>query len=110
MTEFTKGEWAIDSGYRTMFLMTSDNGHICEVDCLTDNDGNAMPTEEQQANAHLLASAPDMYKLLESCVKTFAALYPAEIEHIQPDQYSEFKAVHHLIGSIQNELSKARGE
>ena len=51
-----------------------------------------------------------MYELLEKCARTFAALYPSDIKHVQPEHYEEFKAVHNLINDIQTELSKARGE
>ncbi len=112
-TKFTKGPWKENKTFTTALVIGGDQD-VCEVDCttgLTDTyETYRYPTEEEQANADLIASAPDMYRLLEKCEKTFAMLYPSEIKHVQPEHYSEFKAVHHLIGSIQNELSKARGE
>ena len=113
-TKFTKGEWkwATGDGTEKDVCITTDErnmnsmGNICELDVFFDGEFGI----EQKANANLIASSPDMYRLLEACEKTFAALYPSEVKHVQPEHYSEFKAVHHLIGSIQNSLSKARGE
>ena len=111
-TKFTSGEWSQshrqgkDEMYRTQ-VYDSRGETICTLHWHTEPDSTATDRPE---NAHLIASAPDMYRMLEACEKTFAALYPSEVKHVQSDHYSEFKAVHHLIGSIQNSLSKARGE
>ena len=103
--KFTKGEWVVNSYQNHVEIIGHEtNPYIADV--LDSGIGES----EAKSNAHLIAAAPDMYRLLEACEKTFAALYPSEVKHVQPEHYSEFKAVHHLIGSIQNSLSKARGE
>lgn len=97
-TGFTKGEWAIDNTYSTMYLMTSVNGHICEVDCDYDCDGNASPTDEQKANAHLIAAAPEMCRVIEQIVKWQDGDKGELLEYINNSK-SSFKKL----------LAKARG-
>lgn len=109
--KFTSGVWIVDLGgsvghVKALLAGSDKTPTVARYDVITPS----LSDEHRKANAHLIAAAPDMYRMLEACEKTFAALYPTEVEHVQPEHYSEFKAVHHLIGSIQNSLSKARGE
>ena len=73
-TKFTKGEWAIDV-WATMLNINVDDGEvgICEIEV----DGHKRPsgyeikpTAEQKANAHLIASAPDMYNEMQYFVNS----------------------------------------
>ena len=61
MPKFTKGPWVMDS--RNESLKGSD-GYSITVWGSGLSHGSR--TDERVANAHLIASAPDMYKLLES--------------------------------------------
>ena len=54
-TKFTKGEWKSD------YYDVKSNGKLI-ADCGFSSEGC---DKEEQANAHLIAAAPDMYKLLE---------------------------------------------
>jgi len=74
MTEkFTQGEWVVDDNYSTMLNVTvkhdkhNETG-ICEVDCSwvwdEHNEYQNDPTDEELANAHLIAAAPKMYREL----------------------------------------------
>lgn len=88
-TKFTKGEWEIDRN-------NVHTGHIATIHHCLDNDwieiwSTDWPLDEetQEANAYLIAAAPDMYKALESLSKG---------EGLQPGT------------TIENILLKARGE
>lgn len=74
--KFTQGEWFIDDSYTTMMQINSKDNlsgsefGVCEVDCSNSRDGfnefKTNPTEEEEANAHLIAAAPKMYRMLEA--------------------------------------------
>jgi len=89
-TSFTKGEWFIED-YDSMLEITSKgHGSICTVECSYQLEEMLIdPTDEQQANAHLISAAPDMYKALEALSKG---------EGLQPGT------------TIESILLKARGE
>ncbi len=92
-TKFTPAPWAIDSSYDTMLYITANGHGVCEVDCDTVYAiPEIAPTPQQKANAHLIASAPEMYKLLQ--------------EISEDDNYELFGAKL----DIENLLKKARGE
>jgi len=76
MSKFTKGKWFIDNtGYYTR--ISTEDFYVCEI------------KRGPKANAHLIASAPDMYKLLEAI----------------NDDVSQVNVI-----TIRKLLSKARGE
>lgn len=105
-TKFTKGEWFIED-YETMLdVSVKGGGSICTVkcgyqlsECLID------PTKEEQANAHLIASAPALYKSLER--QRTGLINLIELSLISD---SNIEGVRHEISLIDNELAKARGE
>lgn len=69
MTKFTKGEWKVSTLYNTLLQVSANDVDICETDCNGDFDdktGILKPTEEERANAHLIAAAPDMYNFIAS--------------------------------------------
>ena len=99
-TKFTEGEWVVydvDDGWgvdegELIIGMASYNddysNHFCSHKILIE-DSNV----ESRANAHLIAAAPEMYKILDFI-------------------YKELNGVEESIcwGDIKNLLSKARGE
>lgn len=100
MTEFTKDEWVIDSGEkgdRSHLITTNDRSvinniiPICEIE--TDFEGYI--GVEQKANAHLIASSPDMYKMLDEICINMHKTESGSIEDIL---------------AIESLLKKARGE
>lgn len=62
--KFTKGEWGIDKKYSTFFAVSSGVNVVCGVTCLMD-DYNISPSDEEKANAHLIAAAPEMYDFIK---------------------------------------------
>lgn len=105
MTEakFTKGPWvSYGSGVATeAYGLKPDRtyGHGCGatfVCCLNDGEYHEYKDrEEQEANAHLISAAPDMYEALED-----AAM---EIRHLARGTTDSYDAIMAL-------LAKARGE
>ena len=67
--KFTKGDWEVDKSYHTMLMVSGGDVPVCEIQCRTENDTcTTMPTEEEKANANLIAAAPEMYRLLEKFI------------------------------------------
>lgn len=68
MTKFTKGPWELfltgDERciYIGLDLFGSSNKVVTTVDC------DDLPEAEAQANAHLIAAAPDLYEALDRLV------------------------------------------
>jgi len=65
MADFTKGPWVKDS--RGECLINPDGENIIVWGCGL---SSATKTDERVANAHLIAAAPDMYKMLLECFHT----------------------------------------
>jgi hypothetical protein len=87
--KFTKGPWVKDS--RGECLINPDGENIIVWGCGL---SSATKTDERVANAHLISSAPDMYKLL-----------------IEFKSFAERQGWDHvLINDAENLLAKARGE
>lgn len=64
-TKFTKGEWRVEyngSWYQIVAIEKNDRDWIADT-CASSCRGDLALGE---ANAHLIAAAPDMYKFLES--------------------------------------------
>lgn len=83
--KFTKGEWKIqDDGYGMIGVILKKGLGILI----------GRKSKETQANAHLIAAAPEMYDLLERLTSH---------DNCKKD-------IIHLFGEADNLLAKARGE
>lgn len=78
MSTFTPGPWEIRDDY------TQDHGVICvehpawdAIDVIMPQWSNMDSPEEHQANARLIAAAPDLYDALQECSFRLAALVAA---------------------------------
>ena len=96
MIDFTKGKWTVDTSYSTMLLVSVEANIICQIDCDTYNfETSAVePSDKEIANAHLIAAAPEMYRLLERLT----------------DHKNYKKDMIHLLGEADSLLARARGE
>ena len=57
MSEFTKGPWYVDDNGQDLFVKSlGDVGYICNVGWIR--------IKKNEANARLIAAAPEMYKTL----------------------------------------------
>ena len=103
--KFTKGEWVIDA-WETMLNVNADDDKtgICEIE-VDGHKGSSgyeiKPTIEQKANAHLIASAPDMYNKLKEMSELLTMLDPHTHASIELDC---------VAYDIELLLGKARGE
>uniref|UniRef100_UPI003563C9F6 hypothetical protein n=1 Tax=Shewanella sp. TaxID=50422 RepID=UPI003563C9F6 len=82
---------------------------IAQFEPLSDDISNCN-TDESFANAHLIAAAPEMYKMLECHLAAWSNLYPSDISDIDDMHKSEFEPVHKFISKTKELLDKARGE
>ena len=94
-TKFTKGEWT------AIFPHVESKGRLI-ADCGISNYGDH---EEDEANAHLIATTPDMYAMLERQKQGLWNLIDLNI--ILPQYKNDTKD---LINDIETLLRKARGE
>ena len=94
--KFTKGQWEVDKTYSTWLSVSVGGVSLCEVDS-DQFDFEISPTDEQQANADLIAAAPEMYRTLGSVVKKMRKLYPHKENDLK-------------IAEIVDLLAKSRGE
>jgi len=87
--KFTKRPWKIDESYLTMLAISNANGvSVAEVDSAgfyggEYGDWEIFPTEEQMANAHLIAAAPEMYYLLQELCDVLGSNYSDDIDRIE---------------------------
>ncbi len=92
--KFTNGEWEVVDGTlvgeQVLFVHVKGKGVVCR---LTRQVGTHIPlSDEDKANAHLIAAAPEMYYLLEKIAVSMECFHGVDTE------------------STFNLLAKARGE
>jgi hypothetical protein len=99
-TKFTKGKWQISRLYNTLLEINVNGLNICEVDCcgnFNKDTSLVSPTEEERANANLIITAPDMYKMLENVLKDSQSKWLFDADYVR-------------LKDIIKLLTKARGE
>ena len=72
MTEFTKGKWVYDEPFGVIF-----SHETCEVIAHVQGAGTGScfcSTQEGQANARLIAAAPEMFEAITECADTLEAI------------------------------------
>jgi hypothetical protein len=104
-TKFTEGEWFIERYHTMLEISVKGGGCICTVD--TDHVMNECmidPTPEQEANAHLIAAAPDMYKMIETLIGNYQVAASVADHEGYETCYMQDEILAKLL------LTKARGE
>ncbi len=72
--EYTKGEWKVRSGFK----VTAGEEQTWVADCYPYHEKHPRPRViEAEANAHLIASAPDLYEALREAQITLRVLQPS---------------------------------
>lgn len=69
---YAKGEWHKIYDYERLLIADSHNNTICEMHTLGSGD-EQYDIENMEANAHLIATAPDLYEACEKALRTFEA-------------------------------------
>ena len=94
--KFTQGDYISDFG-----IVTEENIGIAQ--CF---DNSVVNEEEAEANCHLIAAAPEMYRMLESVHNLLSGylLYMPIRTSMERQQYE------HKVKQIEKLLKKARGE
>ena len=88
MEKFTKGEWVVERHVGAVYVSSERGDVIAKKSTEYANKGFV---NEVEANAHLIAAAPEMYELLSCILERFEPYDEASIE-------------------IKKVLAKARGE
>ena len=101
-TKFTSGEWLAKT--------TGVDGIKFGLVYIEGGGFDVSGAPDCEANAHLIAAAPDMYAALESHLSALGDLYALDIDDVLPEHEGEFRAVHALINKTELLLKKARGE
>lgn len=99
MTKHTPGPWhVVPYGDGGSLVICSDEAGDWRIAFMATPSGYKAERDEIKANAHLIASAPEMYEALERTVNHFGIL---------PDDMTTPDSV---IGQARSALRKARGE
>ena len=120
MSEFTKGPWTLSETWRPPIgrgphKNVNSEGNIFwgySISGCNENGAHILPTlaavhnfpEQMEANAHLIASSPDLYEALEEVVENYAVL----VRELNVDEFT--KSDREIIERGRAALSKARGE
>ncbi len=68
-TKHTSGKWVIDGN-----TITTEYGRIAEIELISDRI-NLTPNEQANANAKLIASAPEMLEVMQELLNKVSAQY-----------------------------------
>ena len=99
--KFTTGPWKVNE-CETPGVLKIDCGGIMYITVITyAYDLSYSDRVECTANAHLMASAPDMYRMLQEIKSTLGTFSPVVLENLSLEQY---------VKNINEILAKARGE
>lgn len=102
--KFTKGPWEVVDGYYPSFIEIKC-GEMMDISiCWHATDLSYSDGVERRANAHLMASAPELYKMVEILIGNYQEV-ASVLEHdgYKTSYLEDAKAVDAL-------LAKARGE
>jgi len=92
--KFTPGPWTV-SGIKGYSAIWSDNTHIATIN--VDHEPTTLASDE--ANAALIAAAPDLYKAIEKSIDLLNEILPLNTNNIN-----------HAHAELTAALEKARGE
>lgn len=95
-TKFTPGPWTTEDFNTQRFAVYAPNGRICQMDITRDS----QRAEEGQANAHLIAAAPELYEALREVLSAYVPGWDG----------AEYSDVGGSVSHARAALAKARGE
>ncbi len=95
MSKHTKGPWAINE-----FLVYAENGNGCTLATINST-SKGISDEEAQANARLIAAAPELLEACQSSLQWILDVLQAE----PPETYSD-----DILDELNAAIDKATGE
>ena len=113
--KWTPGPWVVEQTHPTnacLYVSESKGGHeVCTLygadgdwaECGPDGNWGEQPIRE--ANAHLIAAAPDLYEALEACVDELMSILHGERDGVWSNEVFES-----VESPYRKALAKARGE
>ena len=102
--KFTKGPWLTEykkdiSGMYAQKVFDENREDICSCSWYPVYEGNGITTTNREANAHLIAAAPEMYECLQ--------MWVTMVEHGNTDH---FEINEHNAEVTRKLLAKSRGQ
>ena len=110
--KFTKGPWSTDyrKDFRGMYnqdVFDKNGENICQCCWYPVKEGNAVTTTNREANANLIAAAPEMYDAIEAALR-IDQLWTYDV--CDEEHAAEAEALHSMRQKFIDALAKARGE
>jgi hypothetical protein len=103
-TKHTPAPWSLDLGIRNAAILDTKGNEIALVEVGIHDEETEL---ELQANAKLIAAAPDMYIELEKCAKLLRSY---QIHHLQKGDREKADRNRRRAENCEKVLAKARGE
>ena len=99
MSKHTPGPWKLGSVQKTVAWQIESNGgeHVCELDA---NEPDYFGPQHNDANAVLIAAAPEMLDALELAKKELARVYIGANRQVRQETFN----------TIQQAINKASGD
>lgn len=101
--KFTQGPWFITGNMTKYIESRIGGGLIQEVAAVGPTSADCGYGEQQQASAHLIAAAPELYEALEGMLEVYGG-------EMDVDGLPKHEVELNLIAVARAALSKARGE
>ena len=102
--KFTKGEWKVTKVQERLFRVDSECGEVAKTIRWNGSESHKY-NNEVEANAHLIAAAPEMYNLLKECKEVLGGTYDVNDWPANGETCCDY-----MMRDIEKLLAKARGE
>ncbi len=104
----TQGKWEVDpeSDGQLWISVEDSTTPICKINQAEEEDGNIVTTEEDKANANLIASAPELLEAIKSAMRIKDLWVPPE-DHHSDENAHEIKALRLMELAFEEVIKKA---
>lgn len=113
--KFTSGEWSQshrkdNNGMYSTEVYDDKGDTICTLAWHAVDEGNGVTSTDRDANAHLIAAAPDMYKMIDELIKLGTELLNVDEITDEEDAATVHSNFNDKIIKALHQLKIARGE